>query len=319
MTARHLTQLASLRPQGPAARSIAGLWWLLLALGVAVFVTVVVLLVAGLFRRRRTSEDGEVGLVPERPGRWILLGGVAMPSIVLVVVLTATVRTMADLPAPGAEEALVVEVTGHQWWWEVRYPDREVVTANELHLPVGRPVELRLQAADVIHSFWVPALAGKLDLLPDRPNTLVVQADEAGRHHSECAEFCGLQHANMGLLVIAEPEADFDGWLADQASPAAVPTAGPASDGARLFESAQCATCHAVRDPDPAPSDRPGPDLTHVASRLELGAGVAPNTPDDLTRWITDPHALKEGVAMPASDLAPAEVASVVAYLETLT
>jgi cytochrome c oxidase subunit II len=198
----------SLDPQGPAAEAIAELWWLLLGLGVAVFVAFAVLLVVGLFRRRREA--------PNQLGRWIVGGGVVLPLIVLVVVFGATVQAMRVLPDRAPSEALVVEVVGHQWWWEVRYPAEGITTTDELHIPVGRPVALQLTSADVIHSFWVPALAGKMDLLPDHVNMLVLQADQPGEHLSHCAEFCGLRHANHRLIVVAEPAERFAAWVADQ-------------------------------------------------------------------------------------------------------
>jgi cytochrome c oxidase subunit II len=205
----------SLDPQGPAAEVMADLWWLLLGLGVAVFVAFAALLVVGLFRRAPAA--GRAGRqAPTRFGRWIVGGGVVLPLIVLLVVLGATVQAMRVLPDRAPSEALRVEIVGHQWWWEVRYPAEGITTTNELHIPVGRPVALQLTSADVIHSFWVPALAGKMDLLPDNVNTMVLQADEPGEHLSHCAEFCGLRHANHRLIVVAEPAERFAAWVADQ-------------------------------------------------------------------------------------------------------
>jgi cytochrome c oxidase subunit 2 len=206
----------SLDPQGPVARATADLWWLLLGLGVAVFAVFAVVLMVGLFRGQRGDQDE-----PARPrrtwfDRWIVVGGVVMPLVVLVVVFGATVNALRVVPSSAPAEALVVEVVGHQWWWEVRYPEEGIATVNELHIPVGRPIALQLTSADVIHSFWVPALAGKMDLLPDGVNTLVLQADEPGEHQSHCAEFCGLQHADMKLLVVAEQADQFSSWVADQ-------------------------------------------------------------------------------------------------------
>jgi cytochrome c oxidase subunit II len=206
----------SLDPQGPAAEVMAELWWLLLGLGVAVFVAFAVLLVVGLFRRGPAAGRDSGRPAPTRFGRWIVGGGVVLPFIVLVVVLGATVQAMRVLPDSAPSEALAVEIVGHQWWWEVRYPGEGITTTNELHIPVGRPIALRLTSADVIHSFWVLALAGKMDLLPDKVNTMVLQADEPGEHLSHCAEFCGLQHANHRLIVVAEPAERFATWVADQ-------------------------------------------------------------------------------------------------------
>jgi cytochrome c oxidase subunit 2 len=210
----------------------------------------------------------------------------------------------------------VVEIVGHQWWWEVRYSEEGVTTANELHIPVGRPVAIELTSADVIHSFWVPELAGKLDALPDGTNTLVIEAEEPGEYRSECAEFCGLQHAQMGLVVVAEPTEQFSSWVAGQQQPAQEPADETARRGRDVFAEAGCGSCHTVQGTEAEGAD--GPDLTHVARRPTIGAGAAPNAPDDLAAWVADPHTVKEGVAMPAADLTDEELEAVVAYLETL-
>ena len=203
-----------LDPQGPVSEAMADLWWLMLGLGGAVFVAVVVVLVLGLFRRRPAAEQETSQERPNRFGRWFVVGGVVVPMVILMVVFGATVRAMRSVPTTAAPEALVVEVVGHQFWWEVRYPAEGITVRDELHLPVGRPVSLQLTSADVIHSFWVPELAGKLDLLPDHTNTLVLEADEPGEHLSRCAEFCGLEHTKMVLTVVAEPEERFAAWVA---------------------------------------------------------------------------------------------------------
>jgi cytochrome c oxidase subunit II len=204
-----------LDPQGPVSEAIAGLWWLMLGLSAIVFVAVVVVLAMGLFRRRPAADQETGRERPKQFGRWFVVGGVVAPLLILTIVFGATVRALRLLPT-ASPEALVIEVVGHQFWWEVRYPDEGITLSNELHLPVGRPVNLRLSSADVIHSFWVPALAGKIDLLPDHPNTLVLEADQPGVHRSRCAEFCGLQHTKMVLTVVAEPEDRFDAWVAER-------------------------------------------------------------------------------------------------------
>ncbi len=205
----------SLDPQGPVAEAMADLWWLMLGLGVVVFVAFAGMLLVSLFRRR-PAEHEPGRHAPNRFSRWIVVGGVVMPLIVLVVVFGATVQALRALPTTITPDALVVEIVGHQWWWDVHYPDAGITTTNELHIPVGRPVALQLTSADVIHSFWVPALGGKMDLLPDGVNTLILQADEPGEHLSQCAEFCGLEHADMKLVVVAEPAEQFASWVADQ-------------------------------------------------------------------------------------------------------
>jgi cytochrome c oxidase subunit 2 len=205
----------ALDPQGPVSQAMADLWWLMLGLGVVVFAVFAALLAVGLFRRQRAAE-APPDRKPHRFGRWFVVGGVVAPMLVLVVVFVATIQAMRSVPTTAPPDALVVEIVGHQYWWEVRYPDEGIAVRNELHIPVGRQVALRLTSADVIHSFWVPALGGKMDLLPDRTNTLVLQADQPGEHRSRCAEFCGLDHATMVLTVVAEPRDRYDAWVADQ-------------------------------------------------------------------------------------------------------
>jgi cytochrome c oxidase subunit II len=206
----------ALDPQGPVSEAMADLWWLMLGLGLVVFVAVVVVLGLGLFRRRRGSEPPADRQRRDSFGRWFVVAGVVVPLVILVVVFGATVRAMRFVPTSAPPEALVIEVVGHQFWWEVRYPGAGVTATNELHLPVGRPVNLQLSSADVIHSFWVPELAGKIDMLPDHPNTLVLQADQPGRYVSRCAEYCGLEHTRMVMTVVAEPEERFAAWVADR-------------------------------------------------------------------------------------------------------
>lgn len=315
--------VASLDPKGPAARSIADLWWLMLVVGTVVFAVVAVLLVVGLFRRRDTAEpagDLASSIPPAAPtsarfDRWLVGGGVILPVVVLSVVLGASVWALRDVSSKAPRGALVVEVIGHQWWWEVRYPEEGVVTANEVHIPVGRAVAFELTSADVIHSFWVPELGGKLDALPDGVNTLVLEADEPGEYRSECAEFCGLQHAQMALVVVAHAAEQFDSWIADRQRSPAAPANETIRRGQDVF-GAQCAECHTVSGT--SADGTAGPDLTHVASRPTIGAGAAPMTANDLAAWVTDPHTIKEGVAMPPADLDDDDLAAVLAYLETL-
>jgi cytochrome c oxidase subunit 2 len=206
----------ALDPQGPVSAAMADLFWLMLGLGAVVFVVVVVVLALGLFRRGKEGEPQVDRQRPDRFGRWFVVGGVVAPLVILLVVFGATVNAMRFIPTTAPPEALVIEVVGHQFWWEVRYPDAGITTTNELHIPVGRRINLQLTSADVIHSFWVPELAGKLDLLPDRTNTLILQADEPGEHVSRCAEYCGLEHTKMLLTVVAEPEEQFASWVADR-------------------------------------------------------------------------------------------------------
>ena len=307
----------ALDPEGPVADSAAGLWWLMLALGAGVFVIFAVFLGVGLFRARPGDAPEAGPQPPDRFGPWLVGGGVALPLVVIAIVFAATVHAMRDVPTTAPDGALVVEITGHQWWWEVRYPAEGITTANEMHIPVGRAVALQLTSADVIHSFWVPALGGKLDLLPDRTNTLVLEADEPGRHLNRCAEFCGLQHTLMGMDVVAEPPDAFAAWVAGRQPAAAEPALADGQRGRDVFLGAGgCASCHTVRGI--AATGTMGPDLTHVAGRASLGAAAVPNTPEERARWVSDPHTIKRGVAMPAPEISAEQLRDLLAYLEGL-
>lgn len=301
----------ALDPRGPVAEAIADLWWLMLALGVVVFVIFAALLLAGL--GRQASDDApDMARHRQLVTRWIGVGGVAMPAVIIVVVFAATLQTMADVPSSAPADALKIEMTGHQFWYEIRYPGEGVVTANELHLPVGRDIAISLTSADVIHSFWVPELGGKLDMMPDRTNTLVVRADVPGEFRSRCAEFCGLQHTKMGLVVVAEDADSFRSWISSQQT-FTEPTTADARGGRQVFVGAGCVNCHALRGA--SGGGTPAPDLTDLPLRRTLGAATLPNTRENLARWITDPHAIKEGVAMPGTALSDEQLDALITYL----
>ena len=298
-------------PDGPAAAEIAGLWWLLFWLGVLAFVAFAVSLGIALWRRRSANRDRETGSASLR--RIVLGGGLVFPAIVLTVVLVATVRTMRALSDSAPDDAVRVEVVGHRWWWEIRYPDSGVVSANELHMPVGRAVEVSLTSADVIHGLWVPALGGKLDLLPDRTNVMVLQADEPGEHRTQCAEFCGMQHALMRLLVVVHPDGGFESWVERNAQDAAVASDPGFEVARRLFAEAGCASCHTVRGTDA--NGATGPDLTHVASREMIGAGATAWTRENALAWISEPQDLTPGIDMPAWTRSDEELETLLDYL----
>lgn len=305
----------SLDPQGPAAARIANLWWLMVALGGLTYLMVLGFLLLALWRRRG-AEGAQEGNWQRRSRLLILGGGLIFPAFVLLTLYGLTLNTLSALNLPAQSDRLLIEVVGHQWWWEVNYPHQRIRTANEIHIPVGEPVELKLTAADVIHSFWVPELHGKLDLLPGRTNTWWLEAERPGEYWGVCAEFCGTQHAKMLFVVVAEPEAEFQAWLAAQQQPAA-PPAGPLSQrGQALFMEAGCDECHTVQGTG-ALGDL-GPDLTHFASRLTLGAGIAPNNRGHLAGWVVDPHGLKPGNLMPATPLNGEDLIALLAYLESL-
>ncbi len=302
-----------LDPRSPNAGRVSGLWWLMLWISTAVFVIVLVLMAVAILRRRRGLE------VDRRVPRWgdpfIVLAGVIIPAVVLASVFVVSIRDLNSITSSGDTARLTIEVVGHDWWWGVRYPDG-VETANEIHIPVGEPVRVQLTTDDVIHSFWVPQLAPKVDTIPGRTNTLVLQADEAGTFRGQCAEFCGLQHAHMAFLVVAEPSAQFDAWLAKQGEPAAAPASADAVDGLQVFLHSTCTGCHTIRGTDA--SGTVGPDLTHVGSRQMLAAGTIPNDTGSLGDWITDPQGIKPGAVMPPTTLDAQQLQDLIAYLESL-
>jgi cytochrome c oxidase subunit 2 len=236
-----------------------------------------------------------------------------MPIVVistLFVISDVFVIKTTQAPAGNATK-LTVRVIGHQFWWEVRYPGTSAVTANEIHIPVRTPVRVEVQTADVIHSFWVPQLNRKIDTIPGKTNAIELYADAAGRYRGECAEFCGLQHAHMSMVVFADPPGRFRAWLAREQRPAATTT----GVGARVFQT-QCSSCHAIRGT--GAGGFVGPDLTHFASRTSIAAYTIPNTRDRLAQWIAHPQQVKPGNQMPDLPLSRRQVNELVAYLETL-
>jgi cytochrome c oxidase subunit II len=307
-----------LRAYGPVAVRQARLGWFLLIVAAAVVAVMGLLVIVATVRRRAPAESD---LLADAGGLgWVLVGGIAVPVVILAAVLVVSTGTLAAVARAPAHPAATIRITGHQWWWEIRYdgstPDEIFTTANELHLPVGQPVRLELATADVIHSFWVPQLAGKLDLNPGQTNSLWIQADSAGTYHGQCGEYCGLQHAGMALSVVAEPPAQFARWLEAMRQPAPEPAGGDPAAGRQVFTGSACALCHTVRGTEAGGAL--GPDLTHVAARRTLAAGMLPNRTGELTAWIADPQAVKPGAKMPAVPLGPDELRQIVAYLQTL-
>ena len=301
---------SALDPAGPGARRVEGLWWLLLWVSVAVLAVVVAFLAVAWARGRGRGD------VVERPRGelFVVVAGVVVPLAILTTVFVISLDDMAALSRPRRDARLTIEVVGHDWWWEVRYPNG-AVTANEIHVPVGEPVALELTTGDVIHSFWVPQLMPKTDHIPGRVNHTWIEADRPGRYRGQCAEFCGLQHAHMAMYVVARPRAEFDRWVAQQAAPRAEPS-GAAARGEEVFMSTTCFGCHAVRG-TPAHATA-GPDLTHLASRDTIAAGTLPNTRAALRRFVLDPQGVKPGVAMPPTALAPDDLDALLDYLEAL-
>lgn len=309
---------------GPQAGLVIDLWRFTLGLCTVVFVALLAVLGVSLARApravRAAPHTGRVGAQRQRLHARLVAAATAAAVLGLFALIgasLATDRALAGLPLRGA---LQVEVTAHQWWWELRYDDADgrkvFTTANELHLPVGRPVQLTLQSADVIHSLWLPSLAGKKDLVPGRPSSLLLQVDRPSVHRGPCAEFCGAQHAQMALLVVAEPPAQFEAWAAGQRRSAAAPADALHARGRAIVTEGACALCHGLAG-TPA-SGRTAPDLTHLASRRQLAAGALPNTPETLARWIADPQRFKPGTTMPAYPLPADDLRAVVAYLGSL-
>jgi cytochrome c oxidase subunit 2 len=307
---------SALDSAGVQAARIEWLWWLMFWVSAAVFV--IVLAALALAVRRGRSPD------PARPAERTVLVGIAGATGVTILVLlgllyssAAIGRAIGTFPEPGA---LTVQIVGHQWWWEIQYLNRQpslrVTTANELRLPVGRPVVFVLKSADVIHSFWIPNLHGKIDLVPGRENRTWLQADQAGTFRGQCGEYCGVQHAHMGLPVFAQAADEFDRWLDAQRRLPPSPATPEQARGRELFERGPCALCHTIRGTQAG--GRLGPDLTHFGSRATIGAGMVPNTRGHLAAWIADPQHLKPGNRMPPTGLAPGDLQALIAYLETL-
>jgi cytochrome c oxidase subunit 2 len=301
---------AVLGVQGPAAAGIADLWWLLLTVASLVVVIVVALYVFAV-----TAAGNGRSEAPPWSTTFIVVGGMVIPALILVAVLIYSLGATAALAGPS-EPAVTIEVVGHQWWWEVRYPEHGIVTANEIQVPVGQPVRLELSSVDVIHSFWVPSLNGKMDLVPGQTNTLWIEAGASGIFQGSCAEYCGVQHAKMGLLVSALPPDAFRSWLADQQADASPPDTVERERGLRVFLESPCAHCHTIRGT--AATGQVGPDLTHLASRLTLGAGSLANGRGNLGGWIVDSQAVKPGNLMPPMQLDSPRLQSLLTYLEGL-
>jgi cytochrome c oxidase subunit II len=314
----HLPQ-DTLNPAGPTARTEDNLLWPVFWIAVGVFVLVEGLLVVALFKFRH------------RPGRGIptqIHGNFRMemawtiaPALLLAGVAVPTVATIFRLSERPSGQYVQVAVTGHQWWWEVKYPDLKVVTANEIHIPVGQPVYVSITSIDVIHSFWVPRLAGKQDLEPGRTNHLTIEADLPGVYLGQCAEYCGTSHANMRFRVMADSPADFQSWVKAQAGPAPPSTDPLAQQGQQVFEQGrfagglQCTACHTDK---PNVGGTVGPNLSHFGDRTTFAGSIVRNTEGELRRWLTDPSAVKPGADMPNLHLAPDQIDALIAYLEGL-
>lgn len=318
---------SALDPQGPDAEALARLFWLFTGVSGVVWVLVMIALGAAIARRRLRPRPpiGELDdplatdAAQDRRARNIIAGATGATAVILLVLTGFSYSAQKALTAPRDDE-LVILVTGNQWWWNLRYedpqPSRMFSTANEIHVPVGRPVKLLLTSADVIHSFWAPNLTGKMDLIPGRMNELRFTAARPGIYRGQCAEFCGYQHAHMGILVVAEAAEDFEAWREAQIAAAAPPADPERQKGEGVFMSQACVTCHSIRGTDAG--GRTGPDLTHVGSRRSIAAGTLPMSRGSLAAWIVDPQGIKPGARMPTIKLNPDQVNALAAYLEGL-
>jgi cytochrome c oxidase subunit 2 len=309
-----------LRTSGPAADPIASLGWgLIIVSSLVVIIVTILVWLASARARLPAGSMAEIGISRRSGGlRWVYVG-TGVSTVVLFGIVVWTLLTLAAVAGAPRAPALTIEIRAHQWWWEVRYmegpSDRTFVTANELHVPVGAAVQLRLIGDDVIHSFWIPALAGKTDVIPGQTNLAWFQADAAGVYRGQCTEYCGVQHAHMAEFVYADSPADFARWWAGQLGEAASPDGPVAQRGESVFL-AHCAACHTVRGA--AAGGIVGPDLTHLMSRKTLGAGALPNEPAALERWVADAQSVKPGCRMPTLELPRPELEAVTAYLQTL-
>jgi cytochrome c oxidase subunit II len=327
------TTPSMLDAKGTGAAIISQEWWILLAAGTAITLLVTVLMLWAVARQKRRDADGQAARENAGGGqvdlrdmpaeahagggtRWIWLGGIAMPLVVLLGVFALTVMDLRALGAAPSPETAAVQVNGHRWWWEVEYPDLGITTANQIYVPVGQAVKIQLTAYDVIHSFWVPQLQFKRDLIPGQMNTMWLQADKPGIYRGLCAEYCGLQHAQMNFMVVALEPKDYEQWVAHEGSDAEKPTEPLAKAGQQVFLGKNCMYCHSIRGTSAA--GWLGPDLTHLASRLTIAGGSLENNTGNLGGWILDPQHIKPGALMPATPMSGQELQELLAYLNSL-
>lgn len=310
--------------QGPAASRIASLMWAICICFIIVSVIMWVLLIIPAVRRHGSLEEHEPVDVGGGQG-WVALGGLLIPMAVLTGFFVAGMVLLESFPihTPDNTKALKPDILiiGHQWWWEVHYldgpPDQRFVTANEIHIPAGRPVNLELKSADVNHAFWIPSLHGKLDMIPGHPNFMRIEASNPGNYAGECAEYCGVQHAHMRLLVVAQTPANYQRWVQQMLKPASQPTTPAAIEGEHLFLSKSCSMCHTIRGTLAGGSV--APDLTHLASRQYIGTDSLPNNTAYLEAWVTHAQSLEPGVLMPdMTEFSGVQLRDLVAYLQQL-
>jgi cytochrome c oxidase subunit II len=322
---------SALDPAGPQAERIGHLWWFMFWTCTGVFIVVMGVLYLAIRRGRKhhkMAENSEQAAQPlllldadsQKPMLIVIGSAVALTVVILFAMLIFDFATGRGLKSLASPEPVVIQLTGHQWWWDVRYDDpipaNIVTTANEIHIPVGQPILLKSTSTDVIHSFWVPNLHGKKDMIPGQQTLTWFQADKAGVYRGQCAEFCGYQHAKMALLVIVESLEDFNAWLAHQRQAAISPTNAEQQRGQQVFLSSPCVMCHTIRGT--LASSRFGPDLTHLADRQMIAAATLPNTQEHLAEWISNSQESKPGNRMPPVALAADDLQSLLTYLQSL-
>jgi cytochrome c oxidase subunit II len=312
---------SALDPGGPQGRHLADLIWSFTGVCTAIWVLTMAALLVALLRRRGERLD-PLAIEPRAERRTLgVIGALAAATTVVVIILTLLSYTSQRKLFAQTDPAVTLQVTGYQWWWGIRYeaaqPDQGFTTANEIHIPADRHIRIKLAASDVIHSFWVPSLMGKMDLIPGQDNELSFVASRPGIYRGQCAEFCGLQHAKMGMLVVVETPRDYEAWRARQVSAAESPRDPQRLKGQQVFLSRPCVLCHTITGT--TAGGRVGPDLTHLASRKYIGAAALPLTRGNLAAWVVDPHGTKPGVNMPVTRLAPDELEALLSYLMGLT
>lgn len=302
---------------GPAASPTMYLGWVFVGLLITIFVIILLLLLTAVFRKRPPEASAAMGHEDEGM-QWIYIG-TGISSCILFALAIYSLMTLNVIAKPAQPPALTLTVTGHDWWWKVEYenddPNLRFVTANEIHIPVGRPILVKLKSADVIHAFWVPTLAGKTQMIPGLTNQQWLQADKEGAYRGQCTQYCGVQHAHMGFEVVAQTEADFHKWQAAQHRASDPVSESGSKAGQSVFQD-HCAGCHAIRGTDAV--GVLAPDLTHLKSRRLIAGGLLTNTPEHLLQWISHAQDLKPGSRMPSMALAPAELSALSAYLSTL-
>ena len=310
---------------GIQAERLEDLWWIFFWVCTAVYVIVMAVLLTAFFRSKRVDSQTAPDTLPnetrENRARNTVKGAVAITLIVLFALMFISFRTGSAINTLSrAEEPLSLKITGNQWWWNVEYqdviPSNNITTANELHLPVGRPVKVEIQSNDVIHSIWLPNMHGKKDLVPNYPTMFYFRPDKVGTYWGQCAEFCGYQHAKMRFIVVVETPEEFEAWRSAQQQTPPPPTDATTQRGQQIFLTSVCTQCHTVQGTNA--NARVGPNLTHVASRQYIAAGSLQNTRDHLRNWITDPQAIKPGIRMPMNTYSDEDLDALVSYIESL-